>query len=137
VTLDRRQLRAVTWFYVFGMLSQGGLTLLARLVPAVDRALPAILEETQMIVPHSLLHIATGLLAVGMLLRGGPDGAWRFLAGFGLFYTALGLLGPLTGLQFGLGLQHFDHPIHLVLGGAALAAAWLGRGSRAAGGSRP
>lgn len=137
MTLSRRQLRAVTWFYVFGMLVQGGLTLLARLVPAVDRALPAILEETQMIVPHSLLHIATGLLALWLLRRGGPAGIWRFLAGFGIFYTSLGLLGPLTGLQFGLGLQHFDHPIHLFLGGVALAAAWLGRAGRADGGARP
>lgn len=132
MTLSRGQLRKVTWFYVVGLCLQGGLTLLARLVPAVDRALPFVLEQTQMIEVHSLLHIATGLLALWLLMRGGPDGAWRFLAGFGVFYTGLGLAGAATGRPFGLGLQHFDHPIHLLLGGVALASAWLGRGSREA-----
>ena len=130
MTLTRRQLRGVTIFYIAGLMLQGGLTLLARLVPAVDRAAPAILQRTQMIVPHSLLHIATGFLAWWMLRRGGPDGPWRFLAGFGVFYTALGILGAATHQPFGLGLQPFDHPIHLVLGGGALAAAWLGRATR-------
>ena len=129
MTLSRRQLRGITAFYVFGMLMQGGLTLLARLVPAVDRAVPAILGQTQMIAPHSLLHVATGLLALGILLKGPEDGPWKFLLGFGLFYTALGVSGAFSGRQFGLGLQVFDHPIHIVLGGVALASAWLGRGA--------
>lgn len=130
MTLDRRQLRGLTAFYAFGLLAQGGLTLLARLVPALDRAAPAILARTRMVPPHSLLHIVTGLLALGILLWGSAAGTWRFLLLFGIGYTALGLAGALSGRQFGLGLQAFDHPIHLVIGGAALAAAWLGRGTR-------
>lgn len=130
MALTRKHLRGVTAFYVAGLLLQGGVTLLARLVPAVDQAVPAILVQTQMIVPHSLLHIATGLLAWWLLRRGGPDGPWRFLAGFGLFYTALGAAGAASHWPFGLGLQPLDHPIHLVLGGGALGAAWLGRATR-------
>ena len=53
--------------------------LLARLVPAVDRAAPAILQRTQMIAPHSLLHVATGLLALWILVKGPTDGPWRFM----------------------------------------------------------
>lgn len=130
MALTRKHLRVVTALYVAGMVLQGGATLLARLVPAVDRAAPAILEQTRMIVPHSLLHLGTGLLAWWMLRRGGPDGPWRFLAGFGVFYTALGIAGAASHRPFGLGLQPFDHPIHLVLGGIALVAAWLGRATR-------
>ncbi|HQZ70243.1 MAG: hypothetical protein ACH37Z_00905 [Anaerolineae bacterium] len=129
MVLSRRQLRGITALYVCGLLLQGGITLLARLVPAVDRAAPAILQRTQMIAPHSLLHVATGLLALWILVKGPTDGPWRFMLGFGLIYTTLGVWGAVTDLQLGLGLQPFDHPIHIVLGGLALASAWLGRGA--------
>ena len=46
------------------------------------------------------------------------------MLGFGLIYTTLGVWGAVTDLQLGLGLQPFDHPIHIVLGGLALASAW-------------
>jgi hypothetical protein len=82
-----------------------------------------------MVPPHSLLHIVTGLLALGTLLWGSAAGSWRFLLGFGIGYSALGLAGALTGERFGLELQPFDHPIHLAIGGLALVGAWLGRGA--------
>lgn len=130
MTLDRRQLRGITALYAAGLLLQGLLTLLARLMPALDRAAPAILRRTQMQPPHSWLHIVTGLMALWVLVQGPADGPRRFLLGFGVFYTALGVVGPAGGGRLGLGLQPFDHPIHLAIGGTALAAAWLGRGTR-------
>ena len=130
MTLDRRQLRGITALFAVGLLLQGALTLLARLVPAVDRAAPAILRLTRMLPPHSWLHIVTGLMALWVLVQGPADGPRRFLLGFAVFYAALGIVGPVGGGRLGLGLQPFDHAIHLVIGGAALTAAWLGRGTR-------
>jgi hypothetical protein len=124
-----RLVRSLTYVYAIGLLLQGGLTLLARLVPAFDRAVPGLLQVTEMVPAHSLLHIATGLLAL-YAARRSVHAAWLFLLAFGLFYTMLGLAGALTQQQFGLALQNFDHPIHIVIGIVALGVAllhWLKR----------
>ncbi len=118
-----RWTRGYTWVAAIGLLLQGGSTLLARLVPAVDQAMPALLEQTKMIPIHSLLHIISGLAGL-WALRTGARAFWFALC-FGAFYTALALLGWGTGQGFGLALQIFDHPFHLVLGGAGLLAAAL------------
>jgi len=107
------------------LLLQGTSTLAFRLYPPLDQAFPALLAATQMIPAHSTLHIVTGLLAVVILYRGGQRGAFWFALGFGLFYFGLGLAGILSGHQLGLGLQLFDHPIHLVLGAVGLFAAYI------------
>ena len=107
------------------LLIQGTSTLVFHLYPALDRAFPALLDITQMIPVHSMLHILTGILAVTILYRGGERGAHGFALGFGSFYLLLGLAGVLSGLPLGLGLQPFDHPIHLVLGAAGLLATYL------------
>ena len=105
------------------LLLQGISTLAFRLVPSLDHAFPALLATTHMIPIHSSLHIVTGILAVVILFRNKePEACW-FALGFGLFYLGLGLTGILSGRQLGLGLQPFDHPIHLVLGLAGLLAA--------------
>ena len=119
-----RLVRALTYAYAVGLLLQGGLTLLARLVPAFDQAVPGLLIATGMIVPHSLMHIATGLLAL-FAVRRSVYAAWLFLLGFGAYYLTLGLAGWTTHQQFGLGLQPFDHPFHIVIGAVALGAALL------------
>jgi hypothetical protein len=106
------------------LLLQGTSTLAFRLYPALDQAFPALLATTHMIPIHSTLHIITGLLAVAILVRGGERGAFWFAAGFGLFYLTLGLAGVLSGQPLRLGLQPFDHPIHLVLGVVGLFAAY-------------
>ena len=98
------------------LLAQGISTLAFRLYPPLDRAFPALLATTQMIPIHSTLHIVTGVIALFILYRGGERGAFWFALGFGLFYLALGLAGMFSGQPLGLGLQPFDHPIHLVLG---------------------
>ncbi len=97
---------------------------LFRLVPALDRAFPPLLELTRMQPPHSLLHIVTGLLALAVLRWGGPRGcfgisppcsgrftpAWRFSA-----------WPPTTRRRSSC--KAFDHPFHLALGLAGLACA--------------
>ena len=98
------------------LLLQGISTLAFRLYPPLDQAFPALLAATHMIPIHSTLHILTGILAVVILYRGKEGEAFWFALGFGLFYLGLGLTGILSGHQMGLGLQPFDHPIHLVLG---------------------
>jgi len=98
------------------LLAQGVSTLAFRLYPPLDHAFPALLAVTQMIPVHSLLHIFTGLLAVVILYRRNEREAVGFAGGFGLFYLTLGLAGVLSGHPLGLGLQPFDHPIHLTLG---------------------
>src|SRR4026209_2122160 len=87
------------------LLLQGTSTLAFRLYPPLDQAFPALLGTTHMIPIHSTFHIITGLLAVGILYRGGERAAFWFAAGFGLFYLTLGLAGVLTGQPLGLGLQ--------------------------------
>jgi hypothetical protein len=118
-----RPARLYTWIASIGLFLQGTATLAARLVPGVDQAFPALLEQTKMIPIHSSLHIVSALLGFAALNAGGDRWPFRFAALFGLFYFALGLLGSTSGHQMGIGLQPFDHPFHLVLGGAGMVAA--------------
>lgn len=114
--------RAYTWVASIGLFLQGASTLVALLVPAVDRAIPALLQETRMIPSHSMLHIASGLIGFATLRFGGTLGPRRFALGFGLFYVALAIAGAFSGHPMGIGLQPFDHSFHAVLGGAGLLA---------------
>lgn len=114
------------------LLLQGTSTLAFRLYSPLDQAFPALLATTHMIPIHSTLHIITGLLAVAILYRGSERAAFWFAAGFGLFYLTLGLAGVLSGQPLGLGLQPFDHPIHLVLGVVGLFAAYRSFSTRKA-----
>ena len=112
-----------TWAVGGFLLLQGTSTVLFRLVPALDAAFPALLAVTQMIPIHSLLHIATGVLALATIFLTGRRGAWWFALNFGFFYTALGLVGIVTNAPLGLGLQPFDNPFHLLAGVPGLIAA--------------
>ena len=114
------------------LLLQGTSTLAFRVFPPLDQAFPALLANTQMIPIHSTLHIITGVLAVAILFRGREYEAFLFATGFGLFYLMLGLTGVLSGHHLGLGLQPFDHPIHLVLGVVGLLAAYFSFSTRKA-----
>ena len=108
--------RLYTAFSGIFLLLQGTSTLAFRLFPALDEAFPALLSVTQMIPPHSILHILTGIVALTVLFRGGQRGTFWFAAGFGVFYLILGIFGMITRHPTMLGLQPFDHPFHLVLG---------------------
>ena len=108
--------RFYTAFSGIFLLVQGTSTLAFRLFPALDHAFPALLSITQMVPVHSTLHILTGLIALGVLLRGGESGTFWFAAGFGAFYTGLALFGMITHQPTALRLQPFDHPFHLLVG---------------------
>jgi hypothetical protein len=114
--MSKKPARLYTAIAGIFLLLQGTSTLAFRLYPPLDHAFPSLLAITHMIPIHSTLHIVTGLLAVAVLYRGGERGVFWFALGFGLFYLGLGLAGVLSGHPMGLGLQPFDHPIHLVLG---------------------
>lgn len=107
------------------LLLQGASTLLFRLIPSLDRAFPALLAVTQMIPIHSALHVATGVVALFIFYRGGERGALWFTLGFSVFYLTLGLAGLLSGQPMGLGLQPFDHPVHIMFGVLGFFAAYL------------
>ena len=121
--MSKKPARLYTAIAGIFLLLQGTSTLAFRLYPPLDHAFPALLAITHMIPIHSTLHIVTGLLAVAVLYKGGERGAFWFALGFGLFYLGLGLVGILSGHPMGLGLQPFDHPIHLVLGVVGILAA--------------
>lgn len=109
--------RLYTAFSGIFLLLQGTSTLAFRLFPALDNAFPALLAITQMVPPHSFLHILTGVIALVVLFRGDPRGTFWFATLFGGFYLGLALFGIMTGHATMLGLQPFDHPFHLALGG--------------------
>lgn len=109
--------RLYTAFSGIFLLLQGTSTLAFRLFPALDEAFPALLAITQMIPPHSILHILTGITALIVLFRGEPRGTFWFALLFGAFYFGLAVFGIVTGHATMLGLQPFDHPFHLTLGG--------------------
>jgi hypothetical protein len=109
--------RLYTAFSGIFLLLQGTSTLAFRLFPSLDKAFPALLAVTQMIPPHSILHILTGVIALIVLLRGGPRGTFWFALLFGAFYFGLAVFGMMTGHATLLGLQPFDHPFHFALGG--------------------
>lgn len=110
---------------VFGFLGvfQAMLSYGFHFFPALDQAIPFLQAIPHMIVIHSTLHLVSSLIAIAVFFRGGDRGAFWFAFGFGLFYTILGVVGWLTGLQFGLGLKPFDHPFHVFIGALALLAA--------------
>lgn len=120
---QRNPARIYSWFCGVFLALQGSSTLAARWVPAFDQAFPALLRTTRMVPPHSMLHLATALLAFVALARGGRAPR-QFALGFGAFYVGLSLIAWMSGLALGLGLQPFDHPFHLLLGGLGLLAAW-------------
>ena len=130
--MNRRPAKLYTGVSGIFLLVQGTSTLVFHLYPPLDRAFPALLDITQMIPVHSMLHIVTGVLALIILFRGGEHAAYGYALGFGSFYFLLGLAGLLSGLPLGLGLQPFDHPIHLVLGAAGLLTTYLSKSWRIA-----
>lgn len=102
------------------LLLQGTSTLAFRLYSPLDQAFPALLNITQMVPSHSMLHILTGILALAALNVGREFGPFWFATGFGVFYVGLALVGMMTHHSTMFGLQPFDHPFHLLLGGLGL-----------------
>lgn len=116
----KQSARLFTAIYGFLGAFQGLLSFVFYFFPTLDQAILFLRAITHMIPIHSTLHVATAVLALAIFYRGGERGAFQFSLGFGLFYMALGIAGLLSGYQFGLGLQPFDHPFHIFIGALGL-----------------
>jgi hypothetical protein len=73
--------------------------------------------------PHNLVHIVSGVIALYLGFAGTLSAAKTFCLVFGVVYLALGILGMAMGTgadrMWMLGPLHFgqaDHGIHLLLG---------------------
>lgn len=84
---------------------------------------------------HNLLHLVTGVIALGFGFGRSLSGAKGFCLGFGVFYLVLGLLGmvlgdPTTNRLWHVGplrLATGDHGFHIVLGAILLASGLLSK----------
>jgi hypothetical protein len=119
----KQSARFYTAIYGFLGTFQGALSFAFYFFPKLDQAVPVLQAIPHMIPIHSTLHLVSSILALVIFYRGGERGAFWFAFGFGLFYTSLGFAGLLSGHQFGLGLQPFDHPFHIFIGALGLLAA--------------
>ncbi|HVS21019.1 MAG TPA: DUF4383 domain-containing protein [Pyrinomonadaceae bacterium] len=85
--------------------------------------------------PHNLVHIVSGLIALYFGFAGSAGGARGFCLLFGLVYLLLGVVGWFMGTgpdhMFSIGtllmLGKMDHIIHILLGVIFLAGGALGR----------
>jgi hypothetical protein len=78
--------------------------------------------------PYNVFHLIAGLVGFGVLAFLRARGAAAFNLGFGsidLYQAAAGALGVAPAGLFQLG--PVDHVIHVVLGVALVAVAWVGR----------
>jgi hypothetical protein len=118
------------WVLMGGLLAQGLGSLALRLAPELDARSPYLVSGVLGIdLWHALIHIAWGAAGLLLLARLGRRAAGRLALVFGLFYSALGLLGVLVYHPLGLKLDLFENGFHLVAGPLALlaAAVLLGR----------
>jgi len=111
-------LRWYLWVLMGGLLVQGLGSLMFRLAPALPAAAPYLVRGALGIDRwHAWIHIVWGtagvvLLAVQPTLRA----AARLALVFGVFYTALGLLGVIVYHPLGLELDWFENAFHLTAG---------------------
>lgn len=115
--------RIFTAFVGKFLLFHGVVTLIFRLCPPLDRAFPFLLAITQISAQHSLLHIATGLLAVAILRWGNARDCIFYAALVGVAYAFLGAYCMATMHPTFFALQLFDHPFHMLIGLSGLATA--------------
>ncbi len=115
--------RIFTSFVGKFLLIHGVLTLIFRLVPPLDAAFPFLLAVTKMSVPHSILHIVTGLVALAILRWGNLRDCIYYAVAVGLLYGGLGVYCMVTMHATFFKLQLFDHPFHMLVGMAGLACA--------------
>jgi hypothetical protein len=101
------------------LLSQGVASAAAR---ASDAVLPPLVQAFVNADPlHAAIHVAwgAGLLLLAAFVR---DGAWLARAGliFGVFYSALALLGTVFDQPFGLSLGLGENTFHSIVGPTTL-----------------
>jgi hypothetical protein len=117
-----RGLRWYLWVLMIGLFLQGLGSLIFRLAPALDAQAPYLIGGILGIdIWHAWVHIVWGIIGVGLLLARPSRGAAIWLAlSFGVFYTALGILGVTIHHPLGLQLDGFENGFHLTAGPATL-----------------
>ena len=71
---------------------------------------------------HALIHVVWGTVMLVLLLRGlDEQGCVRLAIAFGVFYTALAVLGIVVHHPFGLRLDRGENLFHLLVGPITLA----------------
>jgi hypothetical protein len=115
-------LRWYLWFLMIGLLLQGLVSLVFRLAPSVDAAMPYLVRGIFGIdLWHAWIHIVWGSLSIMILARSSARQTPVWLAlGFGTFYTALAIAGILIHHPLGLELDVFENAFHLTAGPATL-----------------
>jgi hypothetical protein len=128
-----RGLRWYLWVLMVGLLVQGVGSLLFRLAPALAADAPYLIRGILGIdFWHAWVHIIWGIVGIGVLARPSHTIAIWLALSFGVFYTALGILGVTIHHPLGLELDGFENGFHLTAGPAtllfgALVALWLVR----------
>ena len=115
-------LRRYLWILMSGLLLHGLVSLVFRLAPSVEVAMPYLVRGIFGIdVWHAWIHIVWGGLGMMILARSRARQAQVWLAlGFGTFYTALAIAGVLIHHPLGLELDVFENAFHLTVGPATL-----------------
>ena len=71
---------------------------------------------------HAFIHVVWGSLMLVLILRGLDErGCIRLAIAFGVFYTALAVLGVVVHHPFGLRLDRGENVFHLLVGPITLA----------------
>ena len=117
-----RGLRWYLWALMTGLLVQGLGSLIFRLAPALAAQAPYLIGGILGIdFWHAWIHIVWGSVGVGVLVARPGRGATIWLAlVFGVFYTALAILGVTIHHPLGLELDGFENGFHLTAGPATL-----------------
>jgi hypothetical protein len=117
-----RGLRWYMWVLMTGLLLQGLGSLIFRLAPALPAQAPYVIRGILGIdFWHAWIHIIWGITGVVVLVARPTRGSAIWLALiFGVFYTALGILGVTIQHPLGLELDWLENTFHLTAGPATL-----------------
>jgi len=122
-----RGFRSYLWLLMAGLFLQGLGSLVFRLAPALAAAAPYLVRGILGIdFWHAWIHIIWGIVGIGVLMAWSGRGPAIWLAlSFGVFYTALGVLGVTVYHPLGLELDGFENGFHLAAGPLTLLLAAL------------
>jgi hypothetical protein len=117
-----RGLRVYLWVLMAGLFLQGLGSLIFRLAPALAADAPYLIRGILGIdFWHAWVHIVWGIVGIGVLVvRPSRSVAIWLALSFGVFYTALGILGVTIHHPLGLELEGFENGFHLTAGPATL-----------------
>jgi len=107
---------------MIGLLLQGLGSLIFRLAPALGAEAPYLIRGLLGIdFWHAWIHIVWGVIGIGVLVARPSRSTAIWLAlSFGVFYTALGILGITIDHPLGLELDGFENAFHLTAGPTTL-----------------